>query len=50
MFAGGILRDFGWLRHIKRQWPFTQKIIDWQKVEDLAEEQESLNTGTEGTR
>ena len=36
-FVGALARDFGWLRRIKAQWPFTEKIINWQTVEDLAE-------------
>lgn len=36
-FTGALARDFGWLRKIKAQWPFTEKIINWQTVEDLAE-------------
>ena len=37
LFVGAILRDLGWLRRIKRQWPFTRKVIDWRKVEAYAE-------------
>ena len=36
MFAGAILRDVGWIRRIKRNWPFSQKITDWAKVEAMA--------------
>jgi hypothetical protein len=43
MFLGALVRDFGWLRRIKRTWPFTQKITDWQKVEDIAEGKEPAN-------
>ena len=43
MFLGALIRDFGWLRRIKKLWPFTQKIINWQKVEDVAEGKESAN-------
>ena len=38
--TGAFARDAGWLRRIKRQWPFTQKIINWQKVEEIAEGKE----------
>ncbi|MBT7162402.1 MAG: hypothetical protein HN904_06455 [Victivallales bacterium] len=37
MFVGALARDVGWLLRIKAQWPFTAKVVDWQKVEDLAE-------------
>lgn len=43
MFIGALARDVGWLRRIKHQWPFTQKIINWQRVEDIAEGKESTN-------
>jgi hypothetical protein len=43
MFLGAVLRDFGWLRRIKRQWPFTEKIINWKTVEDMAEEKGPAN-------
>ena len=37
LFVGAIARDFGWLLVIRRQWPFTQKIINWRYVEAIAE-------------
>ncbi len=43
MFLGALVRDFGWLRRIKKSWPFTQKITDWQRVEVIAEGRESAN-------
>jgi len=43
MYLGALLRDIGWLRRIKMSWPFTQKITDWQKVQDIAEGRESEN-------
>lgn len=36
LFSGALLRDIGWLRRIRGQWPFTEKIIDWRKVETIA--------------
>ncbi len=36
MFFGALCRDFGWLRRIKKTWPFTRKVVDWQKVEEFA--------------
>ena len=35
---GCLMRDFGWLRSAKKTWPFSLEIIDWQKVEKLADE------------
>lgn len=35
---GCLLRDFGWVRNSKKTWPFSREIIDWQKVEKLADE------------
>ncbi len=49
MFLGALVRDVGWLRRIKRNWPFTQKITDRQKVEDIAEGKESANQTVERT-
>ena len=43
MFTGALLRDFSWLRGIKGSWPFKQKIIDWDKVEKIAEIDKTLN-------
>lgn len=37
MFAGAILRDVGWIRRIKKNWPFSQKVTDWPKVEAIAQ-------------
>ena len=36
MFTGALLRDVGWFRRIKKNWPFSQKIMDWAKVEAIA--------------
>ena len=36
IYMGGFLRDIGWLRAIKKTWPFTEKITDWNKVEAIA--------------
>ncbi len=43
MFLGALCRDIAWFRRIKRSWPFTQKITDWQKVEEIAEGKEAAN-------
>jgi hypothetical protein len=37
MFMGMLLRDLGWFLRLKMQWPFTEAIIDWSKVEAIAE-------------
>lgn len=36
LYAGMILRDIGWFWAIKKTWPFSEKITDWEKVERLA--------------
>lgn len=36
MCFGAIVRDLGWLRKIKKQWQFTERIIDWNKVEKMS--------------
>lgn len=38
IFIGIICRDIEWFRTITKVWPFNQKIIDWEKVEELAKE------------
>jgi len=43
MFLGALCRDIGWFLRIKRSWPFTQKITDWRKVEEIAEGKEAAN-------
>ena len=43
MFLGALCRDVGWLRRIKKTWPFTQRITDWQAVEAIAEGRESAD-------
>ncbi len=50
MFIGALARDAGWLRRIKKQWPFTEKIINWQTVEDIAAGKTSANNTSDGIR
>lgn len=45
MSAGAILRDVGWIRRIKKNWPFSQKVTDWPKVEAIARGQDCRSTG-----
>ncbi len=35
---GAFLRDFGWLRAIKKNWPVSAYFTDWAKVEATAAE------------
>jgi hypothetical protein len=35
---GCLLRDFAWVSSAKKSWQFSLEIIDWQKVEKLADE------------
>ena len=35
---GSLLRDVGWVRSMKRSWPFTLEIVDWNRVQKLADE------------
>ncbi|MCP3888605.1 MAG: hypothetical protein GY702_06995 [Desulfobulbaceae bacterium] len=37
LIIGTFIRDIGWLIRIKRNWLFSEKIIDWKKVNELAE-------------
>jgi len=37
MLLGVVLRDLGWFRVIGRTWPFSEKVTDWGKVQELAD-------------
>ena len=37
LYIGTFLRDFGWFINIKKLWSFSEKIIDWNKVKEIAE-------------
>ena len=50
MLGGAILRDCAWFRRIRKSWPFTEKITDWEKVKRIAEADESANQPSEGIR
>ena len=43
LYCGALLRDTGWIRRMKKDWAFTSRIIDWPKVEAMAEGNESAN-------
>jgi len=47
ILGGRILRDIVWLRATAKAYPFMNKIIDWTKVEELANSNSS--NGTEPT-
>ena len=49
MFMGALARDAGWLRRIKNQWIFTEKIINWQIVEDIAAGKTCANNASSAT-
>jgi len=38
VFIGVFLRDVSWLTGIQRNWPFSVKVIDWDKVQKIADE------------
>lgn len=40
MVAGSFLRDVGWVRAIRKTWPFGLKVTDWDKVQELADEKD----------
>ena len=37
MVVGAFLRDVGWVRSIVKTRPFTEKVVDWDKVQRLAD-------------
>jgi hypothetical protein len=36
LYMGMLARDAGWLMATRRAWPFTARIIDWQRVRQIA--------------
>ncbi len=36
LFIGTFLRDYSWIKAMKLTWSFTEKIIDWEKVKQIA--------------
>jgi hypothetical protein len=38
VLVGTLLRDWDWIRQIQRDRTFTEKIIDWEKVQQIASE------------
>lgn len=41
MAAGVFIRDIRWLRTLKHNWRFHRRVIDWARVEALAEGREA---------
>jgi hypothetical protein len=39
LFIGTFLRDYSWLKAMKISWPFTEKITNWKKVEEIANDE-----------
>lgn len=37
ILLGGTLQDIGWVWRIGKNWNFTKEIINWNKVEEIAE-------------
>jgi ABC-type uncharacterized transport system permease subunit len=35
---GAFIRDIGWFVKIRKSWPFTEKVIDWEKVRQISEQ------------
>lgn len=34
---GVFTRDIGWIRAVRKSWPFTEKVTDWEKIQRLAD-------------
>jgi hypothetical protein len=41
MLAGSLLRDMGWVRSLRKTWPFSVKVTDWEKVTRIAEDKDA---------
>ena len=37
LLVGAFLRDFGWLLRMRRGWPLTVRVTNWELVKDIAE-------------
>ncbi len=44
--VGALWRDFAFLRASKRVWPINRQLLDWNKVQQLAEGKPLDSTGT----
>ena len=40
IYAGTLLRDFGYYQVASRMWPVTKEILDWKRVSELIESHE----------
>lgn len=49
ILVGALLRDGGWFRKLKKQWPFTSQIINWSIVESMARGDAAANKASEAT-
>ena len=38
ILVGRVGRDMAWVRASSKSWPFSDKVIDWEKVQQLADE------------
>ena len=46
-----LLRDFGFFRRSVNLWPMTEAVTDWQRIEELLDEDEAANdTNFDGRR
>lgn len=39
VLLGAIFRDIGWFLKVKMVWPFNDKITDWDKVREIANDE-----------
>lgn len=47
VLCGMLLRDIGWVRAIRKNWPFSDKVTDWEKVRRMAEGKPEDEAGSE---
>lgn len=47
VLCGMLLRDIGWVRAIRKNWPFSDKVTDWEKVRRMAEGKLEDEVGSE---
>lgn len=43
LYSGALLRDIQWFNRIKKDWLFISRVLDWPRIEAIAEGKETAN-------
>jgi len=49
MLIGTVLRDFGWVRASIKSWPFIKRVINWDEVLRLADDERTAQPADAGS-